>query len=53
MNVLAKPENGGRGDVASALAWSQAFSYFMPLPDAQEIEVVEAVSRRPGVPEIG
>lgn len=33
-------------EAAAALAWSEAFSFLMPLPSVQEVQVVEQVSQR-------
>ena len=33
-------------EAAAALTWSEAFSYLMPLPDAEEVEIVEEESDR-------
>jgi hypothetical protein len=33
-------------EAAAALAWSEVFSFLMPLPPTQEVEVVEEVSGR-------
>lgn len=33
-------------EVAASLVWSEAFSYLMPLPEAEEVEIVEEGSSR-------
>lgn len=42
----AENAEAAQDEATAALAWSEAFSFLMPLPETQEVEVLEEVSGR-------